>query len=130
MDAARRWARDQLPTPGGQRDLQEEAREREHCGISKEEWEAAFDWEDAGDRAGPAPQGPALVWRVNWPMLELFLRCSTQWVLQPWGGLRGLDYQGVDVVIRRSARQFPDGDAAFATLQRMETAVLQEVRRG
>ncbi len=31
------------------------------------------------------------MWKENWPAVELFLRCQTQWRAGP-GGLIGLDY--------------------------------------
>lgn len=69
---------------------------------------------------------------ANWPSMIAFLACDTQWrVAATMAGLiwLGLDYQGVDIVLRRSA--LDDPDAVFADLQVMEAAaldVLQEAR--
>lgn len=39
------------------------------------------------------------VWHENWPAVELFLSCSTQWRLAPMGGLLGLDYTALASVM-------------------------------
>jgi hypothetical protein len=67
---------------------------------------------------------------VNWTSVKAFLDCQTQWrAALGLGGLvwLGLDYAGLDVVLRRTG-----ADAAFADIRVMEAAALEvfdEVRR-
>ena len=59
---------------------------------------------------------------ANWAAVTAFLACETQWrVALGLGGpiWLGLDYAGVDVVLRRTA-----STAGFADLQVMEGAAL------
>lgn len=35
----------------------------------------------------------------NWPALQLFLSCCTQWRYAPLGGIVGLDYQALSAVM-------------------------------
>lgn len=59
----------------------------------------------------------------NWEALNLFLKCSTQWRYAGMAGAcTGLDYSGVDVVIRRSGIEDPDD--AFWRLQQIESEAL------
>jgi len=75
---------------------------------------------------GPAPdqdEETFEVWDVNWASLTAFLACETQWrVAAGLAGLiwLGLDYPGVDVVLRRLGL----ADHVFADLQVMERAAL------
>lgn len=63
----------------------------------------------------------------NWPIVDLFLRLQTQWRFSGMGSATGLDYNAVDVVMRRL--RIEDGDGAiFAGLQVMEVAALNAVR--
>ena len=59
----------------------------------------------------------------NWKSVCAFLACETQWrVVTSMAGLiwLGLDYQGVDVVLRRSSAD----EAVFADIQIMESEAL------
>lgn len=70
------------------------------------------------------------VWDVNWPTLLTFLACATQWrmTVGPAGPIwLGLDYAGVDVVLRRRGHE---GDAVFADLRAMERAALIALHGG
>lgn len=63
------------------------------------------------------------VWAINWRTVLAFLACETCWrVAVGLSGMTrlGLDYPGVDVVLRR--RGYDDVD--FADLQLMEQAAL------
>ncbi len=63
------------------------------------------------------------VWDINWPSMLAFLDCETQWrVTSTMAGLHwtGLDYQGVDVVLRRTGAP----EHVFADVQDMERAAL------
>lgn len=87
------------------------------------------EFEDEGpDEDEAAPETPAtvsLVWASNWASVTAFVALETQWRLLPvWGGgseYLGLDYQAVDVVLRR--RGAPDG--VFDDLRHMEAAAIR-----
>lgn len=96
-------------------------------GVDKADWDEAFAWADDDDAGSGGDAGPALdaafaVWPENWDVVRLFLKCETQWAFLPSGRIRGLDYPGVDVVMRRNRKLAPDRDAAFEQLQVMEFA--------
>lgn len=63
------------------------------------------------------------VWDTLWPVVDLFLRCATQWRVAPMGGRMGLDYPALDWVARRHGVEI---DAAvLADIQVLETAALE-----
>lgn len=75
------------------------------------------------DETDAAAEETIEVYPPNWPCVRLFLACETQWrVTVGFGGAmwQGLDYGGVEVVMRR--RGFEDVD--FADLQVMEAEAL------
>lgn len=57
------------------------------------------------------------VWPEHVPALELFSRCDTLWRVAPMGGVVGLDYAGVEAVMRM---------AGVAEMSRL--ALLDELR--
>lgn len=66
------------------------------------------------------------IWDTNWPALLAFLGCETQWRIEARGmsGVMtylGLDYAGVDVVLRRQGA----ADAVFDDIRVMELAALE-----
>lgn len=64
------------------------------------------------------------VWEQNWESMRAFLACQTQWrVVAGYGGAEwlGLDYSGVDVVLRRRGL----GDDVFEDLRVMEREALK-----
>ncbi|MCE2910213.1 MAG: DUF1799 domain-containing protein [Burkholderiaceae bacterium] len=63
----------------------------------------------------------------NWPTLLAFLAVQTQWRIGGMGHPVGLDYQGVDVALRRLRIEDPDGEL-FAGLQVMEIAALDAMK--
>jgi len=74
------------------------------------------------------------VWPENWPAVNLWLACSTQWQYAGMNGVRvGLSYPGVDTVLNRGAylhegelRPFSDNaNDTFLRLQTMERAALE-----
>lgn len=70
------------------------------------------------------------VWHKNRHALRLFIRCSSQWKLSIGmaGAIyTGLDYQGVDVALRRSGLSPKKQDQVFADLQFIEQGALEEV---
>lgn len=66
------------------------------------------------------------VWPENWPTVEAFLKCQTQWVVAGMGGVIGLNYVAVDVVLRRYNLDDPE---IFAGIQVMEAAALKVMNR-
>lgn len=80
-----------------------------------------------GAAVASAPSSPAAeafeIMPANWTSIVAFLACETQWrAAVGMAGLvwLGLDYAGVDVVLRRLG-----SDAAFEDLRRMEAAALR-----
>lgn len=70
------------------------------------------------------PPKPFQVWPENWPAVELFLRCQTQWRLGPYGRV-GLDYPAVLAMARLyRAKAIP---ATMEDLQAIEFTILSEV---
>lgn len=99
--------------------------------MSQDDWDAAFEWADdhGGDAPGGNPgNGPFNVWRCNWEPALCFLACSTQWRVAGMGGVLGLDYCGVEVVMRQ--RKVGDTSVMFGKLQAMESAALGVLRHG
>lgn len=66
---------------------------------------------------------PLYLWPENLPSWELFRAVSTQWVVGP-GGPIGLNYQGVDVVMRKRRIKRADEARLFSDIQAMERATL------
>lgn len=66
------------------------------------------------------------VWPENWPTVEAFLRCQTQWVPAGMGGVVGLNYTGVEVVLRMYNITDPE---VFSGIQTMEIAALKVMNR-
>lgn len=61
------------------------------------------------------------VWEENWPVLDMFLRCQTQW-RNTMNGLLGLDYTAVEWLLR--LYEVEDPRSLLEDLQVMEAAVL------
>ena len=70
---------------------------------------------------------PFEVWPENWPVIELWCRVQTQWRVAPMGGLLGLDYQAVDMVLRLTGAEQPL--ELFDDLREMERAALEAMAR-
>jgi hypothetical protein len=71
------------------------------------------------------------VWDINWPALQAFLACETQWrvVARGMAGVLewlGLDYVAADVVLRRLGLD----DEAFEGLQVIEAAAVEVFGEG
>lgn len=62
------------------------------------------------------------VWEENWPVVELFLRCQTQWRIGMSGPV-GLDYGAVAWVLKLTAEE-ASHRSLLEDLQIMEGAVL------
>ena len=67
------------------------------------------------------PQKHFEVWEENWPAVEMFLRCQTQW-RTTMNGLLGLDYGAVAWILR--LYEVEDPRALLEDLQVMEAAAL------
>ena len=67
------------------------------------------------------------VWPDNWPAVEMFLRCQTQW-RTTMSGVCGLDYSAVEWLFR--LYEVEDQQAVFQDLQVMEAAALLILNKG
>jgi hypothetical protein len=67
------------------------------------------------------------VYADNWQAIQLFLNCSTQWRSGGIGGLIGLDYNAVNLILTLHHQQ--DNPDIFKQLQIMEQAVLKELNK-
>jgi hypothetical protein len=67
------------------------------------------------------------VWDENWNSVLFFLACATQWVVGGMGGYIGMNYPGVESVMR--IKRSPDREALFADLQVMEFAALEVLNK-
>jgi hypothetical protein len=61
------------------------------------------------------------VWEENWPVLEMFLRCQTQW-RTTMSGVLGLDYTAVAWVLK--LYEVEDHRSMLEDLQVMEAAAM------
>jgi len=61
----------------------------------------------------------------NWPALELFLACATQWRYKPMGGVSGLDATAIAAVM--AMHQVPPAEQRdrLAEVQRLERGALE-----
>lgn len=67
-----------------------------------------------------------LVLEENWEACRLFTDCSGQWRLSALGELLALDYNAVDVVMRRKG--YADSAELFTQLQVVEHSALKIIR--
>lgn len=76
----------------------------------------------------PQPDGPDdfEVWQENWPAVEMFLRCQTQWRTS-MNGIVGLDYGALAWVFR--LYEVGDPRSLLEDLQVMEGAVMQVLNK-
>ena len=66
------------------------------------------------------------VWPENWPIFELFSRLRTQWAVG-FGGPTGLRYEAIYPLLDRMNLSPADWEQAFADIQLMESAALQQI---
>lgn len=66
------------------------------------------------------------VWEENWPVVEMFLRCQTQW-RTTMNGVLGLDYGAVAWLLR--LYEVEDQRALLEDLQVMEAAAMAVLNR-
>jgi hypothetical protein len=64
------------------------------------------------------------VWEENWPVLEMFLRCQTQWRTTR-SGVLGLDYGAVAWVLK--LYEVEDHRSMLEDLQVMEAAAMATI---
>jgi hypothetical protein len=65
----------------------------------------------------------------NWPALQLFLSCATQWRYSPAGSLLGIDYQALAVVMDMQQVPGTDRPARLSQVQWIERGVLEALRK-
>ena len=72
----------------------------------------------------PEPDAPEYfeVWPDNWPAVEMFLRCQTQW-RTTMSGVCGLDYVALEWLFR--LYEVEDQPAVLEDLQVMESAAVK-----
>ena len=77
----------------------------------------------------PEPEAPGdfEVWPDNWPAVEMFLRCQTQWRTTS-AGVCGFDYVALEWLFR--LYEVEDQQAVFQDLQIMEAAALKILNKG
>ena len=63
------------------------------------------------------------MWPENWPAVELFVRCQTQWRIGP-NGLVGMDYGSL--IEMASLYQMPDLPAVMEAVQIIEAEILMQ----
>lgn len=76
----------------------------------------------------PQPDGPDdfEVWQENWPAVEMFLRCQTQWRTS-MSGIVGMDYGALAWLFR--LYEVEDPRSLLEDLQVMEGAVMQVLNK-
>jgi hypothetical protein len=70
------------------------------------------------------------MWPEHWDAWQVFLSCATQWrILVGLGGMRyqGLDYIGVESVMRFKGIKDEDREEVFAHLQVLEEEALKVI---
>lgn len=85
---------------------------------------------DDGDGEPVAPGNPVAglpvvyVWPCNLPTYNLWCRVQTQWRTGAMGGKTGLDYTGVEFVMRQMGIKRQDRPEVFDQLQAMEVCAI------
>lgn len=64
----------------------------------------------------------------NWQAVMVFCQCSTQWQYGAMGGVTGLNYQGVKVVLELTVKQREHREI-FAAIQVMERAAMAVINQ-
>jgi len=76
------------------------------------------------------PPDDLLVWPENMPAVDVFCAMLTQWHYAGMGGIVGLRYEALPVVLALRGIQAADQPDIFEALGVMEGAALDEVRHG
>tara|TARA_R100000781_G_scaffold18913_1_gene14658 strand:+ start:1695 stop:1937 length:243 start_codon:yes stop_codon:yes gene_type:complete len=74
----------------------------------------------------PEPEKDFEVWNENWSVVQLFLRCQTQWRTSI-GGVTGLDY--ASVISTAKLYSVEDLPSVFEDLQIMEITAMAEMNK-
>jgi hypothetical protein len=82
--------------------------------------------EEAQRRAQPAEE-ICDVWEENWNSVLFFFACATQWNVGGMGGYLGLNYPGVEALMRMQGMK--NRKALFGDLQVMEFAALEVLNK-
>lgn len=90
--------------------------------------EAAIDEIQARQDAETRAPGVYEVLPANWPAVQLFLACASQWRIGADGLPRALDYAAV-LAAGRMLNGKPPDHALFAALQVLEHEALKALRR-
>lgn len=69
------------------------------------------------------------VWEENWNSVLFFLCLKSQWVLGGMGGYVGLNYPGVESVMRIKRVPVKDRESLFEDVQIMEFAALEVLNK-
>lgn len=70
-----------------------------------------------------------LVLPENWPALQLFLSCATQWRYAPLGGITGLDYQALAALMDMQQIPLIERPERLAQVQWIERGVLETLSK-
>lgn len=65
----------------------------------------------------------------NWPALQLFLSCSTQWRYAPMGGITGLDYQALAAIMEMRQVLPDERGTLLEQVQWIERGVLESINK-
>lgn len=72
------------------------------------------------------------LWPENWPAWQLFCRVSTQWRMAPMGGITGLDYAPLFVLLDRETQSATDPrkawDELFDDIRHLESVAIETLR--
>ena len=117
---ARLWARGQIHTPDPEDDNHARAAP---VSNTTETALAHFGVVAVGDVPAPVEYPTFHLWPCNVATYNLWLACQTQWV-RDMQGRCGLNYQGVEVVMRRMRLRGEAADRHFFSLQTMEIAAI------
>lgn len=80
-----------------------------------------------GLQALPAAEQALEIWPENLAIIEVFLACSTQWLVDFSGNRTGIRYEALQAVMNMTG--VPDASDIFAGVQIMERAALAEFAR-
>jgi len=122
-DAARHWAAARAPSDKPHANAIR--RDLERQGLPAADIERIVQAEVA---SGSARGAPALfdVLRDNWPTVEMFLACQTQWEIHGFSGhYLGLRYEGLESAVNLMEVKHDDRRALFEQLRLMELAALE-----
>lgn len=83
---------------------------------------------EAARRKAEPEEEVCWVYEENWNSVLFFFACATQWVVS-MSGRTGLNYPGVESVMRMHGTKRKDRKALFADVQVMEFAALEVLNK-